>query len=390
VGSGLLLANLAVGREIYLAPNGNDTDAGDIDRPFASFNKAIAQVRPGDTIIVRGGTYWLTDTLNIRAKNNGTAEQPITLKAADGETPVLDFSNEPDGQRGISLRADHWRIVGLDIRNAKDNGVHIEGSHNVLERLSIHDNGDSGLQLSGSDNAHPSNNLILNTDSFRNYDKSSHGENADGFAAKFAKLGKDNVFRGCRAYYNSDDGWDFWKAPYGVTVENCWGVENGYDRWGDAKYEGDGNGIKLGHDSGRHVVKGCIFLANAGNGVDVNGNAFSRNKKLLAAASQPASTQPANAIAHGVSVRDVLCVKNRLRNFVFDEPFAHQVTACVSIDGGMPDEIDPLVRGQTGFSLIDAAAAGPNAGKAPEPESAPLLAPRGTQGELPILPRWKQ
>ena len=60
-------------------------------------------------------------------------------------------------------------------------------------------------------------NLILNVDSFANYDPAKHGENADGFAAKFRDLGPGNVFRGCRSFGNSDDGWDFWAAANGVT-----------------------------------------------------------------------------------------------------------------------------------------------------------------------------
>jgi len=34
--------------------------------------------------------------------------------------------------------------------------------------------------------------------------------------------GHRNVFRGCRAWENSDDGFDFygWGSP--ITVDNCW------------------------------------------------------------------------------------------------------------------------------------------------------------------------
>ncbi len=65
---------------------------------------------------------------------------------------------------------------------ASDNNVNIAGSNNLLERLDIHDAGDTGLQINSSSSLMPSNNLVLNCDSYLNADKSA--EDADGFAAK--------------------------------------------------------------------------------------------------------------------------------------------------------------------------------------------------------------
>ena len=45
-----------------------------------------------------------------------------------------------------------------------------------------------------------------------NFDPQSSGEDADGLATKFESLGSGNVFRGTRAWSNSDDGYDFWHA----------------------------------------------------------------------------------------------------------------------------------------------------------------------------------
>ncbi|MDB5328134.1 MAG: Pectate lyase [Phycisphaerales bacterium] len=367
-----LCAPALLARELFVAPSGADGNAGAIDAPLATIAHAIDLAQPDDTIWVRAGTYALTDTLKISSKKIGAADKPFTLSNYKNEVVDLDFSKEPDKQRGIELDGDYWHLVGLGITRAKDNGIHISGSHNTLERLRVSRNGDTGVQISGSTSRQPSNNLILNTDSFENYDPSAHGENADGFAAKFRNLGQGNVFRGCRAWHNSDDGWDFWMAAHGVTVENCWAFENGYNYFGDTKFQGDGNGIKLGHDSGRHVVKNCLFVGNAGNGVDVNGNAYSRKTKLLAAATQPGATQPAGSPEHGVTVSGVVCIRNRLRNFVFDEPFPHLLQNNESIDGGMEDEIDPAVisKHSQGEEIMLLA---------PKPSDSP----RGRNGELP-------
>jgi hypothetical protein len=54
---------------------------------------------------------------------------------------------------------------------------------------------------------------------------------ADGFGAKF-EVGPGNVFRGCRVWENADDGFDLWKAPFPVGIENCVAFRNGLDLWG--------------------------------------------------------------------------------------------------------------------------------------------------------------
>ena len=69
-------------------------------------------------------------------------------------------------------------------------------------------------------------NLILNCDSHHNYDPLEDGGNADGFGCH--STGGANVLRGCRAYENSDDGFDFINAPGTCTVEGSWAFRNGY------------------------------------------------------------------------------------------------------------------------------------------------------------------
>src|SRR5206468_11449573 len=114
-------------------------------------------------------------------------------------------------------------------------------------------NQDSGFQVSQSGTRTPTSNVLLNCDSYGNYDyvNNSRGENADGFAVKFRGLGPGNVLSGCRPWNNSDDGYDFWQAENGITVQNCWAFHNGISAAFIAvpgTHQGDGNGIKLGHD----------------------------------------------------------------------------------------------------------------------------------------------
>src|SRR4029079_6047349 len=194
---------------------------------------------------------------------------------------------------------------GLTIQYAADNGLAIAGSNNIVEQVVARQNQDSGFLISGSNQ--PSNNLLLNCDSYGNFDFGAAGENADGFAVKFRGLGPGNVIRGARSYDNGADGFDFWQAEHGVTVTNSWSFHNGVATAfnNPAGFAGDGNGIKLGHDSGTHALSNMLVWSNPANGVDINGNA-------TALEGDPPT------IAHGVTVYNVTSAMNG-KNFQFDE-----------------------------------------------------------------------
>ncbi|MEX2092053.1 MAG: right-handed parallel beta-helix repeat-containing protein [Pirellulales bacterium] len=321
--------------EYYVAPTGgSDMNNGSIGSPFATFTKAIGLSTAGDTIFARGGTYSLSTTVSISSSKSGTAANPIKLLAYPGETPILDFRGQPysasnSGLKGISLNGSYWHIKGLTIQYAADNGMAIGGSNNVVEQVVARQNQDSGIQISGS--SMPSNNLILNCDSYANFDFGSGGENADGFAVKFRGLGPGNVLSGVRAWSNADDGFDFWQAEHGISVINSWSFHNGIAAvFNDPEgYAGDSNGIKLGKDSGTHVLENMLIWGNDGNGVDINGNA-----------TESGGTVTPAVIPHGVQAFNITSAFNGNRNYRYDEdpttttpPSAHVIRNSISYSG---------------------------------------------------------
>src|SRR5262249_19825346 len=119
------------------------------------------------------------------------------------------------------------------------------------------------------------NNLFLNNDSHHNRDQSGNGGNADGF--QIALTGSGNVIRGNRAWFNSDDGFDFFNVLNGTNqgaylVENNWSWRNGFN---DALQPlGNGEGFKLGGvrlgtggHAGAHTVRNNISFKNKSNGI---------------------------------------------------------------------------------------------------------------------------
>jgi len=261
----LYASSVAADTTFHVAVDGDDGGSGTLDNPFDSVSRAVDAAGPGDQILMRGGVHSIDRSLELT--QDGRADAPIRLGAFPGETPTLDFSGVSGGDQGMRLEGDHWQLRGLTIQNAPDNGLFVNGSHNQIERLDVRRNGDSGVQLDEG----AAHNLVLNTDSYRNYDPQNHGENADGFAAKFG-LGAGNVFRGNRAWANSDDGWDLYEAGEAVRIEKSWAFGNGVNRWDDPQFEGDGNGFKLGAGEGAHELQRVAVWDNAERGIDVNGN----------------------------------------------------------------------------------------------------------------------
>jgi hypothetical protein len=298
----------------YVATNGNDSASGaSINTPFRSLAKAVSVSSPGNLIYMRGGTYTTNATISIGSSHNGTAANPIRLRAYPGEHPILDFSPQNFGStnRGINVSASWWHVYGLEIENAGDNGMNVSGSSNIIELCVFHNCSDTGLQLS-----HPaSSNLVLNCDAYHNCDGPAGGENADGIDAKLADLGPNNVISGCRAWENCDDGYDLFAAPFPVVITNCWSFRNGTNLANVSSFQGDGNGFKLGGTvngqdiPAAHIVVNCLAFGNPHTGFDQNDNSAGLTVEQNTAWANP--TNNFN-LDHGTVTAGVHIVRNNL------------------------------------------------------------------------------
>lgn len=295
----LLLASTAIAETSwYVAPDGDDSAAGTLERPFATVQRAQEAAVPGDTVFLRGGTYRVTEPQATRRRRlfariivldkSGDPGKPITYRAYQDERPVFDCSDvKPPRQRvtvfyvsGSWLHLQGIEVIGVQVTittHTQSICFESQGSHNIFERLSMHDGQAIGIyHVRGSDN------LFLNCDAWNNWDHTSEdgkGGNVDGFGCHPTKGSTGNVFRGCRAWFNSDDGYDCISAQEPVTFENCWAAFNGLSAEG--KKLADGNGFKAGgygsdrpnelpNPIPRHVIRGCLAVGNKANGFYAN------------------------------------------------------------------------------------------------------------------------
>ena len=282
----------------YVAPGGDDKSPGSLAQPFATVQRAQKAASAGDTVFIRGGTYQMKEEQIAQRRGifasvtvldkSGSPGKPITYRAYQDEKPVFDCSAvKPEGKRVAAfLVSGSWlHLLGLEVTGVQvtikthTQSICFEsnGSHNIFERLRMHDGQAIGIyHIRGADN------LFLNCDAWNNWDYTSEdgkGGNVDGFGCHPTRGSTGNVFRGCRAWFNSDDGYDCINAHESVTFENCWAAYNGLS----PKLErlADGNGFKAGGYGStaaerlpnripRHVVRWCVSVGNKNSGFYAN------------------------------------------------------------------------------------------------------------------------
>ena len=226
----------------------------------------------GGLLYLRGGTY--AQAYKMSLTKTASPTNRIRIWAYPGETPVIDNTGIGGSIDGISISGHWYHLKGIEQKNATHNGINISGNSNIVERCTVHDNGNTGLHITGgsSGSTYPAYNLILNCDAYLNYDPPD-GQDADGFSAKW-NLGAGNVFSGCRAWLNSDDGWDLWMGNSPVTITNCWAFWSGSNYWNSASFNGNGNGFKLGGSNvaAAHRLVRSVAFRNLKHGIDQNNN----------------------------------------------------------------------------------------------------------------------
>ena len=263
----------------YIAPNGSDNNNGNIEHPFATLNKAWTVVSPGDLIYMRGGTYAFRTQQYLSGKS-GTSNNLIKVWAYPGETPILTKGENYTHlyyRGGCYFSGDYVHFKGLDISGFTQENSHvwnglliIDSNHNIFERLNVHHNG-GGLYIQGKS----TNNLVLNSDFHHNYDPFTHGGNADGVDLGYIASGSTNTVRGCRAWWNSDDGFDTWSNDGLVVLENNWSWYNGYLP-DTLTPSGNGTGFKLGLSAVNptvllRILRNNVAFKNREHGYDKNG-----------------------------------------------------------------------------------------------------------------------
>jgi hypothetical protein len=242
--------------------SGNDANAGTEAAPWRTLQKVFKSLAPGETALVKNGTY--TGRIDVGSAASGTAAAPKTIAAYPGHAPVFNNLFRPDGLQYWRFRGLTFAPVGLDTgMYAVGTTAHLDfegvtvrdcplGSGMVTEKTCV------DLQWWGC--------------TFRNNGRSAAagGMYDHGLYMK----SKDSVVANCLFARNSSCGIHLYNGgPVNAIVVNNTIVENGI-RSGNTAWSG---GTILGTDSGvnaanNNKVLNNIIAFNTGWGAKSNSN----------------------------------------------------------------------------------------------------------------------
>jgi hypothetical protein len=278
-----LIAPAAFSANWYIATNGLDSNPGTEAAPFATLIKAQSAAARGDTVFINGGTYFPTNQFPVEqgvyVPVNLITKSGITYEAMPGTRPVFNFSLvNPTGLRTAAfwVNANNVTFQGFDVVGVQENITTVNnqsvGFANygcnfcTWNQVNVHDADCVGIYFELVD----ASNLIYRCDCYNlaGINSFSFG-NADGLGCHVNPGGRGNVFRECRAWNDSDDGYDCINCYESVTFDHCWSYLNGNNG-------GNGNGFKVGgwattvqnriaDPIPAHIVVGCLAVNNHGN-----------------------------------------------------------------------------------------------------------------------------
>src|ERR1019366_7119862 len=99
----------------FVSPSGNDASPGTLKEPFFTLQHAqqAARQKRGN-IFLRGGTYYLPETLVLNAEDSGTKDAPMIFQNYKNETPVI--------SGGVRLENLDWQPLTNGIYQAQVTG----------------------------------------------------------------------------------------------------------------------------------------------------------------------------------------------------------------------------------------------------------------------------
>lgn len=112
---------------------------------------AVAALQPGDELVLAGGTYELQSKFTISVE--GSETEPIVIRAADGEAPVI---TRPDaGQNTVNIEfSEYLELRGLEIFGGS-HGIRIrESSFITIEDCEVRDTADVAISANFSGSAY--------------------------------------------------------------------------------------------------------------------------------------------------------------------------------------------------------------------------------------------
>lgn len=188
-----LTASVCSATTYYVATQGNDSNAGGAQAPWATLQHAVDTIAPGDTILVTPGTY-----VGCRIGIPGGPSAPKTLEAAPGAAVLINAPGPENKHDSIievenfSLTMTDWVIAGFEVANSPKYGIDVR----VTDRITIQGNHVHDSTLTGIFTAFSDYVVIQNNETDHNQEHGIYQSNSSVYATIRGNNSHDNASAG--------------------------------------------------------------------------------------------------------------------------------------------------------------------------------------------------
>jgi len=273
------------------------------------FEKIANSLKPGDELVLHGGVYSQNARRAVTAK--GTATQPIIIRAAEGEKPLLTRpADNIDKHNNIEFVDCSYLIVrGIRFRGGSSGVRFIRGHHITFEECEIFETGNNALTMnSGNCDA-----FIIRKNHIHHtgLSQSGHTEGEgmyigvhNGSRITTNTLVEGNYIHHLRSTSNGgNDGIEIKFGSYGNTVRDNVIHDTNIGR----QYPGI---FVYGGGKEMNIVEGNVIW-NAGEGIQVVSDAVVRNNIIFDCSVTGITAAPHAAVPQ---MRNVKIVNNTIAN----------------------------------------------------------------------------
>ncbi len=273
------------------------------------FENISNSLKPGDELILHGGIYSQNGRRAVTAK--GTAEKPIVIRAADGESPLLTRpADNIDRHNNIEfVDCAYLTIRGIRLKGGSSGVRFIRGHHITFENCEIFETGNNALTMnSGNCDA-----FVIRKNHIHHTGLSRRGATEgegmyigchSGSCRTTNTLVEGNYIHHLRSTSNGgNDGIEIKVGSYGNTVRNNVIHDTNIGR----QYPGI---FVYGGGKAVNIVEGNVIW-KAGEGIQVVSDAIVRNNIIFNCSVTGITAAPHAAVSR---VRNVRIVNNTIVN----------------------------------------------------------------------------
>ncbi len=273
------------------------------------FETIANSLKPGDELILFGGTYSQTARRAVTAK--GTAETPITIRAAEGQQPLFTHpENAATRYNNIEFAdCEYLTIRGIYFKGGSSGVRFIRGRHVTFEDCQISHTQNNALTMNSGD----CDAFVIRRNHIHHTGLSSRGSTEgegmyigghDGSCVTTNSLVEGNYIHHTRGTsIGGNDGIEIKFGSYGNIVRD----NVIHDTNIGTKYPGI---FVYGGGKGINIVEGNVIW-NAGEGIQVVSDAIIRNNIIFNCSATGITAAPHAAVPH---VRNVKIVNNTIVN----------------------------------------------------------------------------